>query len=224
MVLTYARRRAATATAAAAVAATGTERRGRPVDKDQKSKGTCSTTRMQRADLWWPACLALCLLLFSEHANASAKIQCPEKCSPQKTGVKSLATLYKEACVAATKFVFEVTLENMESTLSTDAYNMSILEAFIYGDDNAMGEERVFISRPSCKSGLSLQAGKNYLIMGQDSSIKKVAGKYHYVFDDNTWVQYWPTYDEGQTTTYKPQYDNLEQFRSDMNFGCKNRR
>ncbi|XP_063044172.1 complement C3-like [Engraulis encrasicolus] len=176
---------------------------------------------MKQVQLCWPACLVLCLVVFSHHADAGAQVQCPDKCSPQKTGVKTLAELTHTACHASTKFVFEVTVENMESSLTTDAYNISMLEVFKYGADDPMDQERIFISVPSCKSQLGLKPGNNYLIMGQASSIKQVAGKYYYMFDEHTWLQYWPTDVQGQSDAYKNQYDNLEQFRNDMSFGCK---
>ncbi|XP_031418068.1 complement C3-like [Clupea harengus] len=176
-----------------------------------------------RLDLQWLACLALCLAVFSTHANADARIKCPETCSPQKTGVRTLAELSKTACIKSTEFVFEVQVENAESSLHTDAYNMTILEVLKNGMDSPQGENRVFISRPSCKQKLDLKTGKTYLIMGNGNSIKKVAGRYHYLFDEQTWVQYWPTDTEGATKQFQTQYNNLEQFRNDMFYGCKSR-
>ncbi|KAG5278146.1 hypothetical protein AALO_G00095690 [Alosa alosa] len=175
-----------------------------------------------RLDVYWLAALALCLVVLSPHADADDRVKCPEKCSPQKAGVRSLAELAKEACSKSMKFAYQVQVENVESTSSTDAYNVTVLESFKEGGvEDPIDETRVFLSRPTCKTNLNLKTGGIYLIMGKNA--QQVAGKYHYLFDDHTWVQYWPTDAEGTTNTYKNQYDNLEQFRQDMEFGCKSR-
>uniref|UniRef100_A0A8C4BK21 NTR domain-containing protein n=1 Tax=Denticeps clupeoides TaxID=299321 RepID=A0A8C4BK21_9TELE len=87
-------------------------------------------------------------------------------------------------------------------------------------DAEAYGEQRVFISRSACRSDLELEPGKTYLVMGEAESVKELKGSYHYVFGEHTWLEYWPTEEEGKSAAHKARLENARLFYTA--YGCNN--
>ncbi|XP_028821310.1 complement C3-like [Denticeps clupeoides] len=173
--------------------------------------------------VWWTLLLLAlhALSLSAEASSAATSIDCPEKCSPQRRGVSDISALSSQACKPSIDYVYKVRVEDSEKTMHTDGYRLTVEEVLKPGTDaEAYGEQRVFISRSACRSDLELEPGKTYLVMGEAESVKELKGSYHYVFGEHTWLEYWPTEEEGKSAAHKARLESLQQLLQDMDFGC----
>uniref|UniRef100_A0A3B3Y5T1 NTR domain-containing protein n=1 Tax=Poecilia mexicana TaxID=48701 RepID=A0A3B3Y5T1_9TELE len=90
--------------------------------------------------------------------------------------------------------------------------------------EQAEGELRTFIGYRHCRAALDLTPGQTYLIMGssKDIRIDYKNRQYQYAFDENTWIEYWPTAEECQVEKYRPTCLGLEELVDQLQaFGCQ---
>ncbi|XP_014849656.1 PREDICTED: complement C3-like [Poecilia mexicana] len=122
-------------------------------------------------------------------------------------------------------FVYKARVENFVNSWSTDIYTVQILEVIKTGtDEQAEGELRTFIGYRHCRAALDLTPGQTYLIMGssKDIRIDYKNRQYQYAFDENTWIEYWPTAEECQVEKYRPTCLGLEELVDQLQaFGCQ---
>uniref|UniRef100_A0AAR2IIQ9 Anaphylatoxin-like domain-containing protein n=1 Tax=Pygocentrus nattereri TaxID=42514 RepID=A0AAR2IIQ9_PYGNA len=89
------------------------------------------------------------------------------------------------------------------------------------GDYLEQGQVRSFRGHTNCRESYGFVEGKVYLIMGQSRDLPKTDGRLQYVLDDQTWIEYWPTYEEGQTPEYRDKYVGITGLAQNlMKFGC----
>uniref|UniRef100_A0AAR2LRR2 NTR domain-containing protein n=1 Tax=Pygocentrus nattereri TaxID=42514 RepID=A0AAR2LRR2_PYGNA len=91
----------------------------------------------------------------------------------------------------------------------------------IHSDYLEQGQVRSFRGHTNCRESYGFVEGKVYLIMGQSRDLPKTDGRLQYVLDDQTWIEYWPTYEEGQTPEYRDKYVGITGLAQNlMKFGC----
>ncbi|XP_070768765.1 complement C3-like [Enoplosus armatus] len=154
-----------------------------------------------------------------------------ENCSMQKKGNIQNADRTAKACesdqTGKIDFVYKVRLDQFREDLSTDIYTMQVLEVIKEGskDVGPQDKERTFIGLPHCRESLDLAKGKTYLIMGSSKDIHYDAKNilYQYALGERTWIEYWPTNTECQTSdTYRPTCVGMEQVvMLYRDFGCR---
>uniref|UniRef100_A0A4W4GUP5 Anaphylatoxin-like domain-containing protein n=1 Tax=Electrophorus electricus TaxID=8005 RepID=A0A4W4GUP5_ELEEL len=110
----------------------------------------------------------------------------------------------------------------MNLTPQTHYYKMKIEEVLKEGTDAGVeGQLRTFMGHANCQESYGFEEGKTYLIMGRSVDLPRVEGRLQYILGEQTWIEYWPTSEEGQTTKYRDRYTGiigLSQTLSD--FGC----
>ncbi|XP_062395862.1 complement C3-like [Sardina pilchardus] len=141
-----------------------------------------------------------------------------ESCSVQKKEEISNQDREYAACEAGMDYVYKVTVENTNLTTHTDVYYMHVVLVVKEGSDlGVMGESRVFVAHPSCRSGLDLNEGLSYLLIGHRKDVTRLDGSVQYVLGHRTWVEYWPTEEED-----KEKYGNLQNFAHELSeWGCQ---
>ncbi|XP_019744648.1 complement C3 [Hippocampus comes] len=135
-----------------------------------------------------------------------------ENCSLQKKGQISNDLRAEKSCestpTSKIDFVYQIQLEQLKDSLSTDLYTARVNKVIKEGnkDMGAQGKLRTFLSYPHCRDALELEIGKSYLIMGSSKDIYRndEAQTFHYVFGENTWLEYWPTPAECQNQEHRP--------------------
>ncbi|XP_050960786.1 complement C3-like [Labeo rohita] len=149
--------------------------------------------------------------------------QCAEEnCSYQrKTNTKEEERLNK-ACEGGMDYVYKVTVVGMDLKQDSHIYDLKVVEVLKEGTDNTVhGEVRQFLSRPSCKEHLGLVVGKSYLIMGKSVDLPILGGRLQYIFGEHTWVEYWPTREESQTSEHKDRYVGISVLQNSLTLhGC----
>ncbi|XP_035390425.1 complement C3-like [Electrophorus electricus] len=149
--------------------------------------------------------------------------QCAEEnCSVQKKDKIIDDDRDKKACEAGMDYVYKVKVESMNLTPQTHYYKMKIEEVLKEGTDAGVeGQLRTFMGHANCQESYGFEEGKTYLIMGRSVDLPRVEGRLQYILGEQTWIEYWPTSEEGQTTKYRDRYTGiigLSQTLSD--FGC----
>ncbi|KAK7165642.1 hypothetical protein R3I93_005648 [Phoxinus phoxinus] len=128
----------------------------------------------------------------------------------------------KKSCGSGMTYVYKVTVDKMDLAQDTDIYHLKVEQVLKEGTDGDVeGKVRPFLARPSCRESLGLEQGKSYLIMGESTDLAKLGGILQYVFREHTWVEYWPTREEGQTGEYRDQYIGISALQhSLLTHGC----
>ncbi|XP_063048528.1 complement C3-like [Engraulis encrasicolus] len=147
-----------------------------------------------------------------------------ESCSVQrKEGVASEEREYT-ACEAGMDYAYKVTVQNSSLTSHTDVYSMEVTEVLKEGTDAAaMGASRLFVAHPSCRAGLELQNGLSYLLIGHRQDITRLDdGSVQYVLGARTWLEYWPTEEEGRSAPHRKTYRSIQHFAQELSqWGCQ---
>ncbi|KAM9454470.1 complement C3-like [Clarias gariepinus] len=155
--------------------------------------------------------------------NQEGLCQCAEEnCSVQKKLKIDEKSRDKKACEAGMDYVYKVKVLSMDQSPNTDFYEMKIEAVLKEGSDpDVHGKVRNFMGHANCRESFGFQQGKNYLIMGQSVDLPRIDGKLQYILGEQTWIEYWPTREEGQTTTYKDTYIGINSLVQMLNeFGC----
>ncbi|XP_030635551.1 complement C3-like [Chanos chanos] len=133
-----------------------------------------------------------------------------ENCSSQKRERVDDRDREEKACNTGMDYVYKVILETTEFTVYTDVYRMRIDKVVKEGTDAGVeGKVKTFIAHSNCRETLSLEKGKSYLIMGHSSDLTKTEGVWQYLLGEQTWIEYWPTREEGQTPEYRKRYTGI---------------
>uniref|UniRef100_A0A665VW98 Complement C3-like n=1 Tax=Echeneis naucrates TaxID=173247 RepID=A0A665VW98_ECHNA len=152
-----------------------------------------------------------------------------ENCSMQKMGKISNEQRLAKSCESTQTnkidFVYKVKVKAFGTKVSTDVYEMEILETIKEGgfDVAPLGQRRAFLSYPHCRESLDLRTNSDYLIMGSSKDIHRSnkLKTYQYVLGETTWVEYWPTPAECQSDKYRLTCAGLQGMVEQYSlFGC----
>ncbi|XP_062866794.1 complement C3-like [Trichomycterus rosablanca] len=149
--------------------------------------------------------------------------QCAEEnCSYQKKNNISDDERETETCKPGMDYVYKVRIMSMNHTHTISFYYMKILEVLKEGSDaNVHNQERRFIGNPNCVESFGFEEGKTYLIMGRSSDLPMVDRKLLYILGEQTWIEYWPTREEGQTPEHEDRYVGISSMAQTLaDFGC----
>ncbi|XP_067296790.1 complement C3 [Pseudorasbora parva] len=149
--------------------------------------------------------------------------QCAEEnCSLQKHEHIDEANREEKACEHEVEYVYKTRLLDMSFSLHADIYNMTVQRVLKEGTDlDAEGNMRSFLAHPYCRDFLKFEKGKTYLIMGQTKTLPKIGGKLRYHLGEDTWIEYWPTAEEGQTAEHRNKYIGISSLADKLSrFGC----
>ncbi|TSK18095.1 Complement C3 [Bagarius yarrelli] len=149
--------------------------------------------------------------------------QCAEEnCSIQKRNDIPENERDKKACDGGMDYVYKVKFMNVENRQNTDYYKMMIEEVLKEGTDhNVLGLKRTFIGHPVCNAFFGFVEGKSYLIMGQSADLPRIDGELQYILGERTWIEYWPTEQEGQTAEFSNKYAGISKLSHKLGeFGC----
>ncbi|GAA6071679.1 complement C3-like, partial [Tachysurus ichikawai] len=149
--------------------------------------------------------------------------QCAEEnCSVQKKQKIGEEERENKACEAGMDYAYKVKLISVDQSANTDYYEMKIEEVLKEGSDHDVFDKiRTFMGHANCRQSFGFVEGKSYLIMGHSVDLPRIEGKLQYILGEQTWIEYWPTSEEGQTSQYKETYIGigaLSQMLKD--FGC----
>ncbi|KAK2818284.1 hypothetical protein Q7C36_022217 [Tachysurus vachellii] len=145
-----------------------------------------------------------------------------ENCSVQKKQKIGEEERENKACEAGMDYAYKVKLIRVDQSPNTDYYEMKIEDVLKEGTDhNVLDKIRTFMGHANCRESFGFVEGKSYLIMGHSVDLPRTEGKLQYILGEQTWIEYWPTSEEGQTRQYKETYIGigaLSQMLKD--FGC----
>uniref|UniRef100_A0AAR2J943 NTR domain-containing protein n=1 Tax=Pygocentrus nattereri TaxID=42514 RepID=A0AAR2J943_PYGNA len=145
-----------------------------------------------------------------------------ENCSIQKKQKIGEKDRKKKACEPGLDYVYRVKVVKTDLTPYTDYYTMKIEQVLKEGTDTGVeGQERSFMGHANCRESFGIEKDKTYLIMGRSVDLPKIDGRLQYILGEQTWIEYWPTREEGQTQTYREKYvgvTGLAQYLT--TFGC----
>ncbi|KAL7845318.1 hypothetical protein AOLI_G00235100 [Acnodon oligacanthus] len=148
--------------------------------------------------------------------------ECAEEiCSIQKKQNISDTERENVACQRNIDYVYRVEVMKTERSPFTDYHHMKI-EKILKGDDyGEQGQVRSFKGHINCRESYGFVEGKSYLIMGQSRNLPRTDGRLQYILDEETWIEYWPTYEEGQTSEYEVKYVGITGLAQKLlKFGC----
>uniref|UniRef100_A0A8B9JK87 Complement component c3a, duplicate 1 n=1 Tax=Astyanax mexicanus TaxID=7994 RepID=A0A8B9JK87_ASTMX len=96
--------------------------------------------------------------------------------------------------------------------------------AFIWAAEHCVVEEgqvRSFMGHPKCRESFGFKEGKSYLIMGRSADLLRTDGRLQYILGEQTWIEYWPTSEEGQSSEFEDQYLGIQDLTQKLiYFGC----
>ncbi|KAM9454472.1 complement C3-like isoform 2-T2 [Clarias gariepinus] len=143
--------------------------------------------------------------LCNEHAGLCRCAE--EKCSVQKKQKIDEKDRMHKACDDVIDYVYKVKVLRLDLSPNTDFYQMKIEQVLRTGSDPDVHEQlRTFMGHANCRESFGFEQGKSYLIMGRRTDLPRIDGKLQYILDKETWIEYWPTNEEGQTDTYRDNY------------------
>ncbi|XP_026992186.2 complement C3-like isoform X1 [Tachysurus fulvidraco] len=149
--------------------------------------------------------------------------QCAEEnCSVQKKQKIGEEERENKACEAGIDYVYKVKFISVDQRPNTDYYEMKI-EDVLKGDSDpdVLDKIRTFMGQANCRQSFGFVEGKSYLIMGHSADLQRIEGKLQYILGEWTWIEYWPTSEEGQTSQYKETYISIGKLAQMLEvFGC----
>ncbi|XP_060755183.1 complement C3-like [Neoarius graeffei] len=155
--------------------------------------------------------------------------QCAEEnCSIQKKQHINEEDRLKTACEAGMDYVYKVQVVKTDYSPNIDFYDVKIEEVLKEGSDqNIREKQRRFMGHPNCRESFGFEVGKRYLIMGNSIDLPADQdGKLQYILGEQTWIEYWPTNEEGRTEEYRSKFIGISALRvsalaqSLTEFGC----
>ncbi|XDV16070.1 hypothetical protein PO909_015936 [Leuciscus waleckii] len=154
-----------------------------------------------------------------ERADGAIYRLCKENCTYQKKNIKE-EQVYKrmsKSCGSGMSYVYKVSVDKMDLAQDSDIYHLKVDQVLKEGtDDDVEGKVRPFLGRPGCRESLGLEQGKSYLIIGKSTDLPRLGGTLHYIFEEDTWVEYWPTREESQTGEYRDQYIGISALQDSL--------
>ncbi|KAL1281271.1 hypothetical protein QQF64_000074, partial [Cirrhinus molitorella] len=147
----------------------------------------------------------------SEFQGAKSIYSC---CSKQEESDVSRYKRLEKACKDPKGYAYKVTVVGTVLDKTTDIYNLKIEQVLRNGTDNAVdGLLKIFKAHPRCRESLALEEYKSYLIMGPSTDLQIHANRLQYILGEHTWVEYWPTKEEGQTPEHMERYIDIRSAR-----------
>ncbi|KAL6481998.1 hypothetical protein MHYP_G00100780 [Metynnis hypsauchen] len=145
-----------------------------------------------------------------------------ENCSIQKKQNIDENDRQKKACELGLDYVYKVKVVKTDLSPYTDYYTMKIEQVVKEGTDAGVeGQERSFMGHANCRESFGIEKDKTYLIMGHSVDLPRIGGRLQYILGEQTWIEYWPTREEGQTQTYKQKYVGITALTQYLTtFGC----
>ncbi|KAF4075468.1 hypothetical protein AMELA_G00234790 [Ameiurus melas] len=120
--------------------------------------------------------------------------------------------------------VYKVKVLKLDLNPNTDFYEMKIEEVLKEGSDPDVREKvRSFMGHANCRESFGFEEGKSYLIMGRSADLPRIDDnvELQYILGEQTWIEYWPTREEGQTSVYKDKYIGISGLAQTLtDFGC----
>uniref|UniRef100_A0A3Q3IVK3 NTR domain-containing protein n=1 Tax=Monopterus albus TaxID=43700 RepID=A0A3Q3IVK3_MONAL len=106
-----------------------------------------------------------------------------------------------QQCATCFLSAYKVRVENYTEGLSTDTYQVRIVNVIKEGDLDVdlLGKVRTFLSHPHCREAVDMRKDKTYLIMGTFKDLETI-----YMLGGRTWIEYWPTEEECQDEEHRP--------------------
>ncbi|XP_067261320.1 complement C3-like isoform X2 [Chanodichthys erythropterus] len=147
-----------------------------------------------------------------QYISISALLYRPFKeiSQPSKSQVREEDRLIK-ACEYGIDYVYKVTVMRMDLAQDSDIYHLKVDMVLKEGTDTDAEEKvRPFLAHPTCREHMGLKQGKSYLIMG---TVLLNQPSEQYMFGERTWIEYWPTREEGQTQKYREQYIGITELQ-----------
>ncbi|XDV16087.1 hypothetical protein PO909_015940 [Leuciscus waleckii] len=146
--------------------------------------------------------------------------QCAEEnCTYQKKNIKEKQVYERmnKSCGSGMSYVYKVSVDKMDLAQDSDIYHLKVDQVLKEGtDEDVDGKVRLFLGRFGCRESLGLEQGKSYLIIGQSTDLPRLGGTVHYIFEEDTWVEYWPTREESQTGEYRDQYIGISKLQDKL--------
>ncbi|XP_016386615.1 complement C3-like [Sinocyclocheilus rhinocerous] len=109
-----------------------------------------------------------------------------------------------------------------------DQYEMAIVQVIKEGTEEGLNEQerRTFLSHASCRPGLGLREGQDYLIIGPITDVwhaGSTSNKHVYTLGKDTWVERWPSESEcGAGSTLEEKCGALKSFEKALTeSGCQ---
>ncbi|XP_067252456.1 complement component c3b, tandem duplicate 2 [Chanodichthys erythropterus] len=109
-----------------------------------------------------------------------------------------------------------------------DQYDMEIVQVIKEGTEEGLNEKerRMFLSHASCRTGLGLREGQDYLIIGPIADVWQAgstSNRYVYTLGKDTWVERWPAESEcGAGSVLQVKCDELKSFATTLTeSGCQ---
>ncbi|XP_072513049.1 uncharacterized protein [Salminus brasiliensis] len=138
--------------------------------------------------------------------------QCAEEnCSLQKKQKINEKEREDRACEAGMDYVYKVKHVSSEKSPYSDYYTMRIEQVLKEGTDTGVeGQVRSFMGHANCRESFGFEEGKFYLIMGRSADLPRIDGRLQYILGEQTWIEYWPTREEGQLKEFEDKYVGLQ--------------
>ncbi|CAM4465434.1 unnamed protein product [Leuciscus chuanchicus] len=145
----------------------------------------------------------------------SPDARCTKFYHPERTDGAIYRLCKGDMCQCAE--VYKVSVDKMDLAQDSDIYHLKVEQVLKEGtDDDVEGKVRPFLGRPGCRESLGLEQGKSYLIIGKSTDLPRLGGTLHYIFEEHTWVEYWPTREESQTGEYRDQYIGISALQDSL--------
>uniref|UniRef100_A0A4W4GWB3 Anaphylatoxin-like domain-containing protein n=1 Tax=Electrophorus electricus TaxID=8005 RepID=A0A4W4GWB3_ELEEL len=138
--------------------------------------------------------------------------------------VMETKTKYRHHLCILSKWSFIWLNMSIQNTYIRQCYKFECIHTNICSvgsDVGVEGQVRSFIGHANCKESFGFEEGKTYLIMGQSIDLPRAGGRLQYILGEKTWIEYWPTSEEGQTAKYKDRYIGITQLSQTLHdFAC----
>ncbi|XP_043079055.1 complement C3-like isoform X1 [Puntigrus tetrazona] len=149
-------------------------------------------------------------------------------CCVMKEDSSSFSTKQRKATVCnGLHHVYRVKLISVSQS-HYDQFEMEIVQVIKEGSEEGLNENerRTFLSHASCRTGLGLREGQDYLIIGPIRDVwhaGSTSNKFVYMLGKDTWVERWPSESEcGAGSALERKCAELESFAKDLTeSGCK---
>ncbi|KAG8550515.1 hypothetical protein GDO81_024588 [Engystomops pustulosus] len=129
-----------------------------------------------------------------------------------------LSTICQNSVCRCTE-VYKAHLEEIQENNNYDNYVMKIINVTKKGrDEDALNNQRRFLSHIKCRRGLNLIKGRDYLIWGPNSDLWEQPDGFSYVIGRDTWMERWPNDRECQDPENRKQCDDLSELSRNLEF------
>ncbi|XP_072005866.1 A.superbus venom factor 1-like isoform X3 [Engystomops pustulosus] len=150
--------------------------------------------------------------------------RCAENCFSQKPMDDKIdaAWRYERVCTSGVDYVYKVHLEEIQKNDNYDNYVMKIIRVLREGgDEDALNNQKNFLSHIKCRKDLILTKGQDYLIWGPNTDLWEQPDGFSYLIRRDTWMERWPNDRECQGSRYSKLCNDLSELSENLEFiGC----